>query len=207
MEDNLRPPRRSSAPPFPPFPFFSLPTSVTRAHARRRPLEDRAERKQQLNWMPRGRVIYDSSFRLDGSRRIRPRNTDETFLALPPITNHISPKTHHPIQLCYVLNAVSSHVDGKFFIIRDRATPTNGKRTNCEHHSQVVRWEIFFEFSVSGQKRRKREEEKWFSTMVENDLARPAIVTKTRAGRGTNFTPKNARIKDKGREISRVKAA
>lgn len=43
--------------------------------------------------------------------------------------------------------------------------------------------------------------------MVENDLARPAIVTKTRAGRGTNFTPKNARIKDKGREISRVKAA
>ena len=79
-----------------------------------------------------------------------------------------------------------------------RPSSTNGKRTSYES-TEVVRWEIFFEFSVSGQKRRKREEEKWFSTMVENDPARPAIVTKTRAGRGTNFTPKNARIKDKGR--------
>lgn len=198
MEDNLRPP--GFRPSFSSFFFFSLPTSVTRAHARRRARIERNGKRNSTGC----RVIYDSSFRLDGSRRIRPRNSDEFLVGRPSSTR--VPTIYRRNTRIIESNAVSSHVDGKFYSERGQ---TNGKRTS--HEMENISRIRPPEFSVSGQKRREGEGERWFSTMVENDPARPAIVTKTRAAReqarGTNFTPKNARIKDKGREISRVKAA
>lgn len=170
VEDNLRPPASA------PLPF--------------------SRRRSSGNNTKRGagcRVIYDSSFRLDGSRRIHPRNRSS------------SPRFLGSRLSRDFVNAVDERKEKKKENTKHVVSTRRSERRANGKGTRGLGWRnIFHRVFRSGQKRREREVFRQWSKAI---LFRPAIVTKPELPRGTNFTPKNARIKDKGREISRVKAA